>query len=246
MKRLVFQTWTTLNGTEPPHVEHSSRAFQLYAEQHDADYELLRTNETRNFSHPFFNKYWAIERLDTYDQVLYADSDVLPKPDAENIFQTYAHSGWVGLCSNIADQAEYGFEDTRSMGPFNAGVLLFNNHAPYQTALLKDITIAAQLRPGLECPLPYMQRYLGKWWQYWDDEHSDELTLCSDGVTPNDEPLFWRILYLYSIRPFHIQRRFNYRVGRSRAHGRQAQFLHFLQDRKTELSKLYTQWYPGL
>ena len=226
MKRLIFQTWTNLNDTETPAwVQHSSQRAAQYAHRVNADYELFEPIQCRNFHSHFFNKFHAIERVGTYDQVLYLDSDILILPHAENIFDRYAHSGFVGVFQNAADQAQH--SDNPSYGPINGGVILYNQQYDLRQCKLNRINITSQFDLGRELNPTLLHSYLGHWWENWDDEFLDEVTYIGHTGLVNDEPLFWRILSLYNIKAFHIHRQFNYDVQRWHEHRDHAQFLHY-------------------
>lgn len=57
---------------------------QAYAKKVGADFECITTSNT---SSPHWQKFKIYDRLETYDRVLYFDSDIIIRPDCPNLFE---------------------------------------------------------------------------------------------------------------------------------------------------------------
>lgn len=99
MKNLIVQIYCSLdNFSEPnrlkPHDEIKEISTYLasnYAKRHSAEYVLLE-DVYINFRHPTYERFRLWEEdywLDTYDKVMYLDTDVFCWPSAPNIFDEY-------------------------------------------------------------------------------------------------------------------------------------------------------------
>lgn len=98
-KNLVVQIYCSLeNFSQPERLakhdeikELSTTIAEYYAKRCNADY-LLIDKPVLNFRHPTYERFRFWEEdwwLDTYDQILYIDTDVFCWPEAPNIFQTF-------------------------------------------------------------------------------------------------------------------------------------------------------------
>ena len=231
MKRLVFQTWTNLNGTEMPDwAAQCHRRAAQYAHRVNADYELHTPTRPRNFNSYLFNKYHAIERLKFYDQVLYLDSDVWVNHTARDIFEIHEHSGLVGVHQNSVDRQLY--TDNSSQGAINSGVLLFNLRCAERfsgRSTNLDISSSLHNTPSLELN-PSLRKHLGiPWYALWDQRFSEWVTYNTHAHPrlANDEPLFWHIIWFHTVCPFHLDRTWNHRVLLCKTDPEQADFVHY-------------------
>lgn len=198
--------------------QYSSQAARSYCNRYDIDYEFEFLKEEEYvpwcFGVETFDKYRAIKRLSDYDQVLYVDTDVIILPDADNIFNEFKGSGLVGYFENVTDK--YMHRDNRSLGKINSGVILYNN---YNTNLgggksrMYSMGIRSAHYPclGTDSEKHILEKYgKGKWWEHWEEKHAENVTFLKNR-TPSDENFFHFIVNLYTLLPFHIGRKYNYR-----------------------------------
>ena len=121
----------------------SELAFRRYATQCGADYKSF-TRPVYNWVSPSFERMRLIDEdvwADTYDNILYVDVDVIPHPQAPNVFDLFSSNTIRAVPKYTADakkltrpniQELKRFEE-RGITPslfkanyFNAGVILFN------------------------------------------------------------------------------------------------------------------------
>ena len=99
MKNLIIQIYCSLDNFSeanriPKHdeiKELSTSLVKLYADRCEADYILFDT-PVINFRHPTYERFRLWEEsywCDTYDQVLYLDTDIFIWPETPNIFEEY-------------------------------------------------------------------------------------------------------------------------------------------------------------
>lgn len=112
-----------------------------YAKKCNADY--LPLNEIKiNHDHIFFEKFYFVELLNSYDRVLYVDADVLVTPNAENIFEeffdydcfyAFAENGSSGMTNKdycikplLSECPEWPIQKNGLLQYFNAGIFLLS------------------------------------------------------------------------------------------------------------------------
>ena len=198
--------------------KHSTTFAKAYCERYGIDYkfEFLSEEEYKPwaFGVETFDKYRAIQFLNEYDQVLYVDTDVIIHENADNIFEEFKDSGLVGYFDNVADR--YLHKDSNSVGKINSGVILFNNaNKNLESGLGKlykmDIFSGNYPCEGTPSETHILKKFSkGKWWEYWEEKHSENITYLKN-KTASDENFFHYIVNLYTLLPFHIGRKYNYR-----------------------------------
>jgi lipopolysaccharide biosynthesis glycosyltransferase len=198
--------------------KHSTTFAKAYCERYGIDYKFEFLSEEEYTPWAFgvetFDKYRAIQYLDEYDQVLYVDTDVIIHPNADNIFEEFKDKGLVGYFDNIADR--YIHNDNYSIGKINSGVILYNNYnknlnGGQSKMCAMNIYSAHWPCRGTDAEEYILKRYRkGKWWTYWEEKHSENITYLKN-KTPSDENFFHYIVNLYTLLPFHIGRKYNYR-----------------------------------
>lgn len=80
--------YNDLSNKQDVFAQVSAKSFQSYAERYNCDYKLIDKPKL-NHKHPTFERFdlWLDDSWwDTYDQIMYVDSDVFAMPGALNIF----------------------------------------------------------------------------------------------------------------------------------------------------------------
>lgn len=125
-------------------------SMKIYADKCDADFIKL-THSVINFHSIYFEKFFFVDLLESYERVLYLDADVLITPNAKNIFEEYPNPNFFvaynetdfnedmdrDFCVNpLLPYCEYWPIDEKGKHRyFNSGVMLISkNHLKY----LKD------------------------------------------------------------------------------------------------------------
>ena len=99
MKNLIVQIFMNKKGWEEEHrldgqseqvLFLSNALVKYYAKKNNSDYKLI-TKPIINFKHPTWERFQLFDDkwIDTYDNILYLDTDVFTWPDAPNIFEVY-------------------------------------------------------------------------------------------------------------------------------------------------------------
>jgi lipopolysaccharide biosynthesis glycosyltransferase len=230
--------------------EYSKKTVERYAKKVGADYIFENPSEEEYKPHAFnvetFDKYRAIRYLDTYDQVLYLDTDVLIRSQARNIFDTYENKAHIIVFFNVADKAMYKDLTRFSTGRINSGVILFNNKRildnpefkPEIDTLNLNIYSANQSNVGTKQENILHKYSKGKWHEYWEEKHSDEITYLKN-KTASDENFLYRIIDIYGIPHFHLHRKWNFQIGRFTEALDDAQFMHFVGTEKKHMKYVY-------
>jgi lipopolysaccharide biosynthesis glycosyltransferase len=131
MKNAIVQIYIDLDRYEksnllPKFDDISNISISLakrYAEKINCDHILI-TEPTINFIHPTYERFTLFEDehwTNTYDNVLYLDSDVFIYNDAPNIFEMYPNTDKFKVCTHW-DEYRFGNTDAK----FNAGVFMLN------------------------------------------------------------------------------------------------------------------------
>ena len=130
-------------GVNEQLLKYSLKSVKLYAQQHNVDYQLVQDKRI-NWIHPtferldlFFNEQW----FETYDNILYLDTDLIVWPESPNIFDLYPSTTSFKVCQDriaerrtekqhkeiVKDNILNCFNGgTLRLSRFNAGVFMLN------------------------------------------------------------------------------------------------------------------------
>ena len=121
-------------GYKLPDVTHPM--MRAYAEKIGADFVVINTPKL-NLSCVHYEKYQIYELLESYDRIIYLDTDILLNPDCPNLFKivpednfgafliskhTYYHDGEIKIVQK--ELGELGWKREY----FNSGVMVFSQH----------------------------------------------------------------------------------------------------------------------
>jgi len=136
--------------------EYSKKSIKRYAEKIGADYHLV-TQPKINHRHPTFERFDLFKDLswyDTYNHILYLDTDVICWPDAPNIFEMYPSTEhFKPVEDNLARKRSIQHHHNTSIGSclnkydpqilkqrrFNAGVFMLNKSCAEKMSLYIDL-----------------------------------------------------------------------------------------------------------
>lgn len=227
---------------------YSKKAAELYAKRIGADYIYENPSENEYKPYAFgvetFDKFRCIEYLKVYDQVLYLDTDVLILPNAENIFDHHEDQAFINVFFKVADKAMYDDDTLKSSGRLNTGVILYNNSRFLNNEVeLYKISIISSNYSNIGTKNEnLLNKYgKGKWYEYWEEKHYDIITYLKGG-TPSDENFFYRIIDIYGIPCYHLDRKWNFNM-KYKKEFENAQFLHFIEHEKSKLKNYYRKYY---
>lgn len=244
---------------------YSIDSVRRYCNKYGIDYKLDKPSEEEYkpwaFGVETFDKYRSIQYLNKYDQVLYLDTDIIISPLAENIFDVYKDVGLIGVFHTAADRS-YNSDTTRVGGLLNTGVLLFNNDHPlyaigakqaglianYTSHLIRSDITTANRPKGSKHNKKLLAKFqkpnetgYWKWWENWEDLFSDYVTYLKDGSV-SDENLFYHILSVYKLLPFHIDRKWNHPWA-LHPNMDTVNFIHFLGNDKKGMKEVYEYYF---
>jgi lipopolysaccharide biosynthesis glycosyltransferase len=128
-------------------------ATEKYSHKYQIPLILGRTKKF-NFINNYFEKFQCLELLDTYDRVLCIDADIMPTPNARNIFEEYPDENYLyayhestndsamnrdpWIASYSPDFSWPMYNDKKQY--FNGGCVLYSKKHRHIPELIKNIT----------------------------------------------------------------------------------------------------------
>ena len=228
--------------------ELSHESCRQYAKTYGFDYKLDLYGNKESWiplfsfiQEPQWEQFRAIRYLKDYDAVLFVDSDVLIKANADNIIEKYKNEN-----SNIIVNTRIGNKILntnyeKNTLQFNTGVVLwynktqnienFYNLKPRNYAYRNDHFLLSKFvenRKGL------------RWWENWEDLQ-DFVGKYPTGRL-HDEKFLSLIISLFDLTFAHLDCKYNYRFINEELfynHFNYAQFIHYPGKKKQFMKKHY-------
>lgn len=227
--------------------ELSHKSCSKYAARHGFDYILdyYPNKESWNplFSfmpEPGWEQFKAIQYLKDYDAVIFIDSDVLIKPNADNIVEEYKKEN-----SNIVVNTRIGNKifkmyesDTLQ---FNTGIIIWYNKTNRTNDFynLKPKDYADNKGVFMQGDFIESRKDL-RWWEKWDDFKS--LIGKKKSGFYNDEKFLSLIVSIFDLTVSHLHHKYNYRFTNETEFNiisENVQFIHYVGHKKIHMQKHY-------
>jgi len=198
-------------GIHPDWSEHSVKSMSAYADKVSAQYMFSRSSTLRGLDenimiHRYFNILDLIydKKFEAYDDILYADTDVLADPDAEDIFgiPKAKHIDVVGVPEKAIGDGHPGFMQKRWINLYREKYERFNIPIIYKNVRQVNTGVILFTKKGR---LKARERF-----EYWLPWASD---LISNTVMDNDQPYLNAMFDKYQFNVMDIDDKWNMPVS---------------------------------
>jgi hypothetical protein len=208
--------------------EFSRQSCKKYAKKCNYDYLFDYKTDKTNWSpwyisEPHFEQFKAIEYLKNYDAVLYADTDILIKPNSPDIIKEYEKSNANIIVNSRIGNELLGHTDINQTLSFNTGVVLWYNQSKYLNNLYEYITV-------------------NKDFQWWEDlNNQDWFHGKLKSGYHNEERFLAIFLEVFGINFSHLHQKYNFkfRPRRKNILSNDIHFIHYQRDMKKYIKEHY-------
>jgi hypothetical protein len=189
---------------------------------------------------PQFEQFRAIEFLNSYDAVIYVDTDIIIKPGSPNIIKKYRSDGTNIVLNTTIGNNLLG-EKKPAVSGYNTGVVIWYNKSFNTKSLvnLKPKNYGYNLNTFALGDFIESRKDF-KWWKRWDD-FKPFIGKFKSGMY-NDDKFMGFLISVFNIPVSHLHRKYNYIVTPNNINNILSDniyFIHYTESNKNLMEKHY-------